>query len=185
MNPESTHPLRETQLTSERIFSGRIINLRLDEARLSSGIIARREVVDHPGAVALVAMPDRDHVLLVEQWRYAADEALLEIPAGTLTPGEDPAACALRELAEETGCTTANLTPLVSFWSAPGFTTERMYVFLAQGLTPCHADADEDEIIHPLTVAWQDALAMCLDGRIRDAKSIAGILAADRVLAKQ
>jgi ADP-ribose pyrophosphatase len=123
-------------------------------------------------------------VALVEQWRHAAGEALVEIPAGTLDPEEDPAECALRELGEETGFTAGRLDHVVSFWSAPGFTTEKMYLFLARDLKPVQAEADEDERIDAFLVPWQEALAMCADGRIQDAKSIAGILSVQRVLSQ-
>ncbi len=169
--------LSETQVSSQRVFQGRIISLRVDEARLSNGQRARREVVDHPGAVAIVALLEGDRVLLVRQWRYAAGEELLEIPAGALKPGESPVDCARRELVEETGHAAGSMEPLVTVYSAPGFTTERMHLFVARDLTPASAAADEDEIIEPLAVPWDEAVAMCLDGRIRDAKSVAGILA--------
>lgn len=174
---DAHHDLAETPVRSERIFEGRIVNLRVDEVRLPTGATARREVVEHPGAVALVAALPGPSVMLVWQWRHAVGEALLEIPAGTLDADEDPLDCARRELAEETGHAAANIEPVASFWSAPGFLTERMNVFLATGLTEAAGEMDEDEIIRTQVVPWDEAVAMCLDGRIRDAKTIAGILA--------
>lgn len=171
------HDLRETPLRSERVFKGRIVNLRVDEVRLPTGATARREVVEHRGAVALVAVLPGPSVILVRQWRHAIGGELLEIPAGTLDEGEDPLDCARRELAEETGYTAENIDPVASFWSAPGFLTERMHVFLATGLSAAAGEADKDEIIRTHVVPWDEAVAMCLDGHIEDAKTIAGILA--------
>lgn len=171
------HDLAETLLRSERIFEGRIMNLRVDEVRLPTGATARREVVEHRGAVALVAVLPGPSVILVRQWRHAIGGELLEIPAGTLDEGEDPLDCARRELAEETGHAAEKTEPVASFWSAPGFLTEHMHVFLATGLTAAAGETDEDEIIRTHVVPWDEAVAMCLDGHIQDAKTIAGILA--------
>ncbi len=179
--PDDTD-LTETLTGTRRVFEGRVVNLRVDEIALPDGRPATREVVEHRGAVALVALLPEEHVLLVRQWRHCAGEALIEVPAGTLNAHETPVACAHRELIEETGYRAGRLDELVAFYSAPGFTTEKLHVFLARDLTPASAAADEDEIIRPLAVAWDVALAMCHDGRIRDAKTIAGILVADTVL---
>lgn len=182
--PAKSAVVTETLVSSERAFEGRLISLRVDQVELEDGKLARREVVEHRGAVAIVALTADNQVALVEQWRHAAGEALVEIPAGTLDPEEDPAECALRELGEETGFTAGRLDHVVSFWSAPGFTTEKMYLFLARDLKPVQAEADEDERIDAFLVPWQEALAMCADGRIQDAKSIAGILSVQRVLSQ-
>jgi ADP-ribose pyrophosphatase len=168
----------ETALSSTRVYDGRVVHLRVDEVRTAGGV-SRREVIEHPGAVAVVAVQPGPQVLLLRQWRYCAGAWLFEIPAGTLEAGEEPAACARRELIEETGYAAARLEPLVAFYSTPGFTTEFMHVFLATDLHPAQADQDEDELIEVAPVAWDEAVAMCLDGRIKDAKTIAGILAAD------
>ena len=172
--------LTGTLINSERVYQGRIVSLRIDDVRLPNGKLTKREVVEHRGAVALVALLPGPKVILVRQWRHAVGEALLEIPAGTLEQGEEPLECARRELAEETGYDPGRIEPLVDFYSSPGFTTERLHVFLARDLRPARASPDEDEFIQLLLVDWNDALAMCHDGRIKDAKTIAGILAADR-----
>ena len=178
----SDHELVERLVGTERIFDGRIINLRVDDVALADGRPAKREVVEHPGAVAVVAVLPGPRVVLVRQWRHATGGALLEIPAGTLDAGEAPLECARRELAEETRLAADRLDPVVTFWSAPGFLTEQIHLFLATGLTPAAGETDADEIIHTQRVDWDEALRMCLDGRIQDAKSIAGILACrDRV----
>lgn len=174
--------LEETTLRCEQVYSGRVVSLRVDAVRLPDGSETKREVVEHPGAVALVALTDGGEVLLVRQWRYPARSALLEIPAGTLEPGEEPIVCAGRELAEETGYSAGQIRPLLSFWTTPGFTEEKMHVFLATELKPAEAEADADEFIAVVPTPWQDAVAACLDGRIADGKTIAGVLAADRLL---
>jgi ADP-ribose pyrophosphatase len=174
------HEPREAATGSRCLYEGRVVNLRVDTVRLADGKTATREVVEHHGAVAMVALLPGPQVLLVRQWRYAAGEELLEIPAGTLESGEQPLDCARRELIEETGYKAGRLEPLAAFYTTPGFTTELMRVFLATDLTPARAAPDEDERIEVTPVAWDEAVAMCLDGRIRDGKTIAGILAADR-----
>jgi len=176
--PEPFH----ATLRSECVYQGRVIGLRVDEVSLPSGGTLDREFVTHPGAVAIVALLEDGEVLLVEQWRHAVGKTLYEIPAGTLSPGEAPLSCADRELGEETGYTAARMEPLVSFYSAPGFCTERLHVFLATGLTPGEQHTEEDEDIRVTAVPWEQALAMCLDGSIEDAKTIAGLLCADRRL---
>ena len=135
---------------------------------------ATREVVEHPGAVAILAW-DGARVALVRQWRHATGGALLEIPAGTLEPDEAPATTARRELAEEVGLSAASWVEGPTFYTAPGFCTELMHLYLATGLTEATADADDDEQLEPSWMSLDDALAAIDDGRIEDAKSIAAI----------
>ncbi len=171
----------EVAVRSTRVYDGRVAKLRVDDVRLTDGRESRREVVEHPGAVAIVPLLPGPKVVLVRQWRYCVSGWLLEIPAGILEPGEEPSACAQRELTEETGYAAARVEPLISFYTSPGFTTELLHVFLASELREAEAAADEDEVL-PVVVDWDEARAMCLDGRIRDAKTIAGILAAMRLV---
>jgi len=174
--------LTETTLNSKRIYEGRIVCLRVDDVAMPGGRTAKREVVEHSGAVAMVALLPGPQVILVRQFRYPAAQELLEIPAGTLEENEEPVECARRELMEETGYAAGEMAHLVSFYTTPGFATEKLHVFLATDLSPASAEADEDEEIETSTVGWAEAIAMCLDGRICDAKTIAGILAADRLM---
>lgn len=174
--------LAEQLIRSEQVFQGRLLTLKVDEVRLPDGAAARREVVDHPGAVSVVAITDDRRVVMVRQWRHAVGEALVEIPAGTLKATEDPAECARRELMEEAGYEPGSLELLAQFWSAPGFLREYMRVYLALNLRPASLPADEDERVQPLLVPWEEALQMCADGAIRDAKSLAGLLLAQRRL---
>lgn len=180
MNTPDQRP--EIAVSSTRVYDGRVVRLRVDEIRSADGRPGKREVVEHPGAVGIVPLLPGPRVVLLRQWRYCVGQWLLEIPAGTLEPGEEPLGCARRELIEETGYAAARVEPVVSFYTTPGFCTELLRVFLATELTAAEASRDEDELLTTVTVEWDEALAMCLDGRIRDAKTIAGILAVDRVL---
>jgi ADP-ribose pyrophosphatase len=174
----------ERVVASRRPWTGRLIGLRVDEVRLSSGRTTQREVVEHPGAVGILAW-DEERLALVRQWRHAAGGALLEIPAGTLDPGEEPQATAIRELAEECGLAAASWEVGPSFFTAPGFCTERLSLFLARDLRPDgDAEAPNDE---DLELAWMTidrALAAVDSGEVADAKSVAGILWLARRLAR-
>ncbi len=165
-----------------------MVNLRIDEVRLGpAGRTARREVVEHRGAVAVVPLTPGGRVVLVRQYRYAAGEELLEIPAGTLEPGEDPEACALRELAEETGYRATALELLASLFTSPGFCSECIHVYLARlgGEESGAPRPDADEQLEALTLPLTEAVGLALSGRLRDAKTVAGLLLAEgRLLAK-
>ena len=165
----------ERTLTSRRVFSGHLISLRVDEVELDSGRRATREVVEHPGAVAILAW-DGERLAAVSQWRQAAAADLLEIPAGTLEPGEAPLVAAQRELAEECGLTATRWEEGPRFYAAPGFSTELLTLFLATDLHPVDARPPEDEALERSWLTLADALAAIDDGRIRDAKSLVGIL---------
>ncbi len=170
--------IEELCLESKVVYEGKLLKVRADRVHLPGGSEGIREVVQHPGAVAMVPITEDGLVVLVEQWRYAAGGPLLEIPAGTLEPGEEPAACAARELAEEIGCRAGRLELLTSFFVAPGYSSERIHLFLARDLEPAEAEADADEAIEEVLVPLADAVAMVKDGRIEDAKSGLGILLA-------
>ena len=168
----------ETVLGSNLVYDGRVVRLRVDTVRLSNGREATREVIEHPGAVALVAFDERGDVLLVRQYRRAAGRYLLEIPAGTLKPGEEPLACAGRELTEETNYRASKIEPLVGFFSAPGFCSEFLHVFVATGLAPAPGVPDEDEEIEVVRLPLAECLERVRAGEVCDAKSVAGLLAA-------
>jgi ADP-ribose pyrophosphatase len=158
------------------IFRGRKLDLALEAIKLPDGTSTEREVVVHRGAVALLAMVDRDRVCLVRNQRYAVRTTLLEVPAGTLDEGEDPLATATRELREETGFTADRITPLTQWWVSPGLFTERMHLYLCEDLTPGATDLQPDERLEPVVVAWADAVNMVWSGEIQDAKSMLAIL---------
>lgn len=177
-------PLAEAVVASRTIHHGRYLDLRLDTIERADGSRHVREVVGHPGAVAIVALDAEGRVLLVRQWRLPAGRALLEIPAGTLdrdpTTGavEDPEVAAPRELEEETGQRADRWERLGSFWTAPGFATELMHLYLATGLRPAHGDRlgpDDDEALELVRLPWRVAVAAAEAGEIADAKSIAGL----------
>jgi len=166
--------MEERTLASSHPWTGRRIRIRVDEVERSDGHRTTREIVEHPGAVAIVAW-DGERLAMVRQWRHATGEVLLEIPAGTLEPDEPPLETARRELAEEVGLAAAHWEAGPRFFTAPGFCDEVMQVYLATDLTESMADADEDEVLEPSWMTLADALAAVDDGTIRDAKSIVGI----------
>lgn len=173
--------LKETAIESKRIYEGKIISLRVDTVRLPNGRVSTREVIEHKGAVAVVPMLDRERIVLVRQYRQPAGRVLLEIPAGGLEPGEDPADCACRELAEEVGYVPGKLTPLFSSYLAPGYSSEILHTFLAEELRPESLERDSDEFLETVTVDLSEAIDLIIAGEIADAKSICGILMASRL----
>ncbi len=172
----------ERTISSDRRYEGHTVSLRVDQVTLDSGRRTAREVVEHPGAVAILAWGG-ERLAMVSQWRHATGEALLEIPAGTLEPGEEPLAAAKRELAEEVGRAAATWLTGPVFFTAPGFCTELMHTFLATDLTDASAAADDDEEIEASWLTLGEALGAIDDGRVRDAKTLAGILWLARHLA--
>ena len=168
-------------LDSETVFEGRLYDLRLDTLRAPEGHTFRREMVYHPGAVCMVPLDADGSLLLVEQYRHGARTRLLEIPAGTLEPGEDPGETAAREMREEVGMRAGRVEPLGGFWIAPSWATEYLHLYLCTELTPDPLPGDEDEDIEVVRLSREEALAAIDEGRIVDAKSIAGILRWDRL----
>ena len=166
--------MEERTLSSTHPWSGRRIRVRIDEVERSDGHRTTREIVEHPGAVAIVAW-DGERLAMLRQWRHATGEVLLEIPAGTLEPDEAPLSTAQRELVEEAGLAASQWEAGPQFFTAPGFCDERMHLYLATGLSEARADADADELLEPDWLTLADALAAVDDGRIRDAKTIVGV----------
>jgi ADP-ribose pyrophosphatase len=172
-------------LESERPFTGRVVTVRVDEVTMPGGGVARREVVEHARAVAVAAVDSECRVVLIEQYRHPLRRRLWELPAGLMdVAGESPAACAARELAEETGLAADRWSVLVDLATSPGFCTEAVRVFLARDLRAVAApDAqDEEADLRVVRVPLADAVAAVLDGRIVNAAAVAGVLAAARVL---
>lgn len=165
--------LSEKTLETQRIYEGRIINLRVDTIELISGNTSKREIVEHKGAVCVVPVLPDGKIIMVRQFRKPCEKALLEIPAGSLEIGEAPADCALRELQEETSKTAGRISPLFSCFLAPGYSTELIHCYLAEDLTDADGTPDEDEHLNVEIYELADLLTMCDDGRIQDAKTIA------------
>jgi ADP-ribose pyrophosphatase len=167
---------------AKQIYKGRIVDLRLEEVTLPNQVTVTLETIRHPGAAAIAAVDDAGMVTLIRQFRHAAGGFIWEIPAGKLDPGEAPAACAARELREEAGLVAAEIIPLGSVLTAPGFCDERIHLFLARGLAPAEQQLDADEVLSVTTVALSRALTMIRAGDIEDAKTIAGLFHAAEYL---
>lgn len=172
----------ERVVKTTRVYEGRVVSLRVDEVELPSGRRARREIVEHRGAVAVVPLTAEGNILLVRQYRSAAGRALLEIPAGTIELGEPVTDCLHRELGEEVGMRAGWVEPLVSFLPSPGFLTEQVHIFLAGDLSPSRsagqrgsADAEEEGLA-VVSVPLAEARDLVARGEIVDAKSIIGIM---------
>ena len=175
----------ETTTSTERIYEGRVLNLRVDAVTLESGRNSKREVVEHKGAVAIVPiMADGETVLLVRQWRHAVGKNLLEIPAGGLEAGESPEVCARRKLTEEIGKNAQTLVHLADHYLAPGYSTERMHTFLATDLTDEQGIPDDDEGITVVPMRMTDTISAIATGEIEDSKTIVGLLLAQKILTK-
>jgi ADP-ribose pyrophosphatase len=163
------------------IYQGRKIQLAIDTTVLPDGATIRRDVVLHPGAVAILPLLDTHRLCLLRNQRPIVGETLWEIPAGTLEPGEPPEAAAARELAEETGYRAEHWRKLAEFIPSPGVLSERTHLFLARNLTPGPQRLEKDEDLQPQIVAWNEAFAWALDGTIHDAKTLIAILLWERL----
>lgn len=181
MNTKNDIGLVEKTISTRRIFEGKMIRLRVDTVALPNGETATREVIEHPGAVAVVALTEQGELLMVRQYRHATGEILLEIPAGKRDGGESPLACAHRELEEETGYRARQWQTLFSYFSTPGFSDELLYIMMATDLEPGEAHTDDEEFIEVVTVPVAEAIQMIYQGGIRDAKSIIGVLVLSRM----
>ncbi len=169
----------EKTLSSKIVYDGRILRLRVDTVELPNGRQSLREVAEHPGGVAIVAIDSRGCVLTVEQYRYAFSRVLEEIPAGKLEPGEDPREAALRELKEETGATPERLADLGTLIVSPGAYGEVLHLYLAEGLDIGEQAPDEDEFLDVKRTPFDEMLHRVLNGELEDAKTVVGILKVD------
>lgn len=167
--------LTEMTIASQEIFHGRIINVRVDTVTLPDGGQSTREVVEHSGAVGVVALDEDEHIILVRQFRKPIDRVMLEIPAGTLLPGEDPLQCAQRELREETGYSAQRWSRILSYYSTPGFCNEHLHLFLAHDLSAGDTETDPDEFVEASRLSLTEAHSLIFSGGIVDGKSIIGI----------
>jgi len=169
------------QLESKRIHSGRVIDLDVDTVRFPDGSTGQLEVIRHPGASAVVPFASDPRgadptILLIQQYRYATNGSLIEIPAGRLNPGEDPRVCAQRELLEEVGVKAGRLERLTTIWTTPGFTDERIHLFWAADLTAGKHAREPDEFIEVKPTPLSEVLKLIRSGAISDAKTIVALL---------
>ena len=165
----------EKTMKSEKIYEGKIINLRVDTVELPDKKYSKREIVEHPGSVAIVAINNEGDMILVKQFRKAVEKNLLEIPAGKIEINEEPRETALRELYEETGYSAKKIDYLFEFYTSPGFSNEKMYLFLATELVEGKAEPENGEYIEIEKINIEDLMDMILRGEITDSKTIIGI----------
>lgn len=169
---------------NETVYRGRAFNVRKDQVRLPDGRLMNLDIVDHRGSVSLVPVDTGGQIWFVRQYRHAAGENLLELPAGVMEEGEAPETCARREIREEIGMAAGELRALGSFYLAPGYSTELMFAFLATGLTYNPLQPDEDELLNIEKIPVEQALRMAETGQIQDSKSLASLMLARPFLQK-
>ena len=172
----------EKQIESRTLYEGLIVNVRRDVAEMPNGTRVAREVVEHPGGVGIVPVTKDNKVLMVRQYRYPMEEVLLEIPAGKLDEGEEPYACAVRELSEETGCTAGKIVYLGASYPSPGFCRETLYVYLALDLQYGEMHLDENELLSVEPVDIDELVDKIMANELPDGKSIIGIMKAKKYL---
>lgn len=167
--------LTEKTISRREIFQGRIVKLRVDTVSLPDGRESTREIIEHAGAVAIVALDKEGQIIMVRQYRKPVEQVLLEIPAGTMEANEDPLLCAQRELREETGFSAGSWQKILSYYSAPGFTDEYLHLYLATDLSEGEVEPDEDEFVETVSLPLEQAYQLIFEGQIKDGKSIIGI----------
>ncbi|MDX1919626.1 MAG: NUDIX hydrolase [Candidatus Caenarcaniphilales bacterium] len=165
--------LTEKQISRRSIHKGSVVETVVDEIILPNGKSAKREVILHAGGIVIVPITKEGHFVLVEQYRYPIETLLLEFPAGRLNPGEDPLKAAYRELAEETGYRAASIEPLGFIYTAPGFCSEKLYMYVAKGLEEGEQNPDEDEFVKPVLMSKEELAQKIKNFEIHDAKTLA------------
>ena len=174
--------VEEKTISSDRIYTGKVISLKVDTVEVDNKGYKKREIVEHPGAVAIVAITEDNKVVLVKQFRKPIEQVIWELPAGKLEIGESPKECAIRELKEETGYSAKNLKLLHKFFTSAGFSNQKIYIFLATGLTKGEPDFDDDEFIEKYEIDINEAQNMVIKNEIEDAKTTIGILLAKELI---
>ena len=174
--------LKETPKSSEKIFSGRLIDLYFDQIELPNGKSSTREWIKHPGAVCIIPILPNGNLCLIRQYRYGPRAEFIEIPAGKLDVGEDPLVCAKRELEEEIGYIAGKLTLLTNIHPAIGFSNEKMWVYLAEDLILSKQSLDQDEFLELYPIPVKKAIDLIYEGKITDVKTVIGILWLDKFL---
>lgn len=174
--------LTEKKLSCKEIFQGHVFDVHVDTILRPDGKSATREVVEHPGGVTILPLNDHDEIIMVRQFRYAKKQALLEIPAGKLEPGEDPLTCAKRELGEETGFSADEIIDLGHIYPTPGYCAETIYMYAAMGLHPGSTHPDDGEFLEVDRIPFTQAVEMIVRGEIVDAKTCVAILKLKEIL---
>ncbi|MGI6777997.1 MAG: NUDIX domain-containing protein [Acetivibrionales bacterium] len=175
----------EKTISKKKIFQGKILDLELHTVALPNGKESTREIVLHPGAAVVIPISENGELYMVRQYRKPLEKVMLELPAGKLDPGEAPIECAKRELKEETGLEARVIEHIVSVYSTPGFSNEVLHMFIAKGLEQGDACADEDEFISTEKISIGKLIEKVLDKEITDAKTIIGILLADKIIKQE
>ncbi|MDP5957185.1 MAG: NUDIX hydrolase [Candidatus Marinimicrobia bacterium] len=174
--------LKETQLSTEQIYKGTLLDVRRDEITLPNGKTSAREYIKHPGAACIIPVLPDGNIALIKQYRYPVQSEMIELPAGKLDPGEKPEVCAKRELEEEIGYSAGKLTFVCNIHPAIGFASEKMWIYLAEDLVKTVENTDHDEFLVLMPTHLDDAIKMVWDGKITDVKTIIGLLWAERLL---
>ncbi len=174
--------LFEKQLTSKQLFDGKVVKLYFDEVELPNGKKAIREVIRHPGAVCVIPIDDEGYVTMIRQFRYPFGKTLLEIPAGKLEPGENPLCAAKRELEEESGVNAEKIEFMGMIYTTVAFTDEKIYAYLATGLTYKDSHPDDDEFLEVEKIHISKLVEMVMNGEIADSKTQVAILKAEKML---
>ena len=171
---------KEETLSSEKIYTGRIISVRQDEVKLPNGKIAKREIVEHPGAVAIIAVTQHNEIILIKQFRKPVEEVIYEIPAGLANQGEELEAAARREFLEETGYRAQKIGKVLAAYTSPGYSTEILHYFVAEDLKLEKQNLDADEVVKVEKIKIEECLQKIESGEIKDNKTILGIMIAAR-----
>ncbi len=174
--------LKETQLSTEKIYKGSLLDVRRDEVSLPNGKISAREYIKHPGAACIIPVLPDGKIALIKQYRYPVQSEMIELPAGKLDTGEKPEVCARRELEEEIGYSAGKLTFVCNIHPAIGFASEIMWIYLAEDLVKTTENTDHDEFLEIMPTSLAEAVKMVWDGKITDVKTIIGLLWAERLL---
>jgi ADP-ribose pyrophosphatase len=174
--------LSERRVSSRLVFDGKLLKVRRDTVRLPDGAAAEREWIEHPGAVAVLAVTDAGELVMERQFRYPLGRDMIEVPAGKIDPGEDPLATARRELREETGYSAAEWTHVATIHLAIGYSNEHIEIYLAQGLTQDKARLDDEEFLEVFTLPLAKALGWVREGKITDSKTVSSLFWAEKIL---
>jgi len=174
--------LKETQLSTEQIYKGSLLDVRRDEVTLPNGKTSAREYIKHPGAACMIPILPDGKIALIKQYRYPVQSEMIELPAGKLDPGEEPEDCARRELEEEIGYSAGKLIFVCNIYPAIGFASEKMWIYLAEYLVKTTENTDHDEFLEIMPTSLAEAVKMVWDGKITDVKTIIGLLWAERLL---